>query len=212
MDPVTIVSFLVAASLGGAQKFVGTKIGSLLESLWNRVFGRLGNEPALINLRNTPQSAESQRYASDVISWAGGQDPRFRNELAQLQHELERNGAREKLAPYMQVYAPGAGTVISNQGSMGIRDINTSTYLVRDPTDMSNDRGWVKAAMWIGGVLMVLAFAIIAVSVANSASSAGPSTGIPDGVVVGAGVFFLAFVVIMAGSIGHSTTDRDRRR
>lgn len=199
MEPVTIVGFLVATLMGAAQRLADRKLDHLLNELTDRVFGRLGSDPALGDLQNNPQDPHAQHSAAASIGAAARQDHRYQAELARLQHELDRRGARKLL-----LYAPGAETVIGINHGVVVHDGNI--YMTwEDPTRIRNDPVWVKAAFVLATLFTLLGFGTMGVAIFQTGAR-GPGPAI----IPGAAIFFLGFVIMAIASLGHSMSNPAR--
>jgi hypothetical protein len=200
MEPVTIVGFLVATLLGAAQRLADRKLDDLLTGLADRVFGRLGSDPALDDLQNNPQDPRAQRNAAAVIDAAARKDHRYRAELTRLQHELDRRGARKLVQ-----YAPGAETVIGI--NHGVVDHDGNVYMTwEDPFTIRRDPAWVKVAFVVATLFFLVGFAIVGVAMFQTGSR-GPGPAIIPGAVI----FFLGLVILAIASLGRSMSNPARR-
>jgi hypothetical protein len=208
VDAGLVVGYLVAKLLGRAARFADAKVDKLLDSLYERVWRKVGGDKALDRLARDPQNDVAQEWAKSSIQQAATADPAFEQELARLQAELQR------AAPDLLVYAPGAGTGVGVNSGYLIQGPVTIHNYGDDDTDWSDAGTGVKILGVIAVLLCVAGLGLFGYTAFTHDPQFGdPNFGDPPpGIGVAAAVFFAGFVLAIVAGIANAFRRRDRRR
>jgi hypothetical protein len=208
MDGGVVIGYLVTFLLGGAARLADRQLDGLLSGLWDRVRGRLRGSPALRDLTESPQDPSGQRRVRELVEDLAQRDPRWAAEIADLQHRLDRMGARQ-----LFVNAPGSEIVVGVNHGVVVRN---GTVVVNHHhgggygPDISTAAGWVKVLAVLGMALCVAGLGLFGYGVINHQPGFDdPDFGQPPPQLgLAAGLFFTGFVLAGIASVGTALQKR----
>ncbi len=200
MGPEVIVGYLVAQLVGAGRRFADAQVDALLNALYTTVRRRLGADDSLMALQEAPLDEGAQRGAKTAVARVAEADAKFREELADLQKQLDARGAQELL-----LHAPGAETVIGlNYGVVVREGIVHVDQRQRDLLDLSGDPLWVKLTFALGIALGLVGFLLFGYHLFTSDLSATPAGTPPRDLAAAGAVFFVGLVLSALSQVGHS--------
>ncbi|MGH3449926.1 MAG: hypothetical protein ACRDQW_04205 [Haloechinothrix sp.] len=205
IDGGVIAGYLAVAAARSAGRFVDRKIDGVLDRLSERVATRLGVRP-VTDIARDPRNMQVQHQVGRAIEATAATDAKFAREIARLQADLDRQHGRALINDVragVNIQAIGGGDAVG--GNLYKTYIHGS-----HEHDYSGAPMWVKVLIWIGVLISLVGFGILAVTFVGifgeAAGGGAPDPPSFDNVGLGFGVFFAGLVLQAIGAMGKATS------
>jgi hypothetical protein len=185
-----------------------------LASLYDRIRGRMWDEPSFDRLQRRPGDVRARQDLERAIAKQAQHDRSFQSELARTVAELDRMGGRNYLH-IEHVEAPGYGAQVGHirADRGGVAGIISGGVHIRHPSELDDFRESgpiVKTLTVVATLLALTGFGIFGYTLLTVQPDLNSPDfmELPDGIKLGAGLFFAGLVTGILAGLGNAMRRR----